>query len=136
MNTTMDEMITPSKIDLRFAEQKIIFLICDCSLDKNYSFWKLSREQAERFIKRLKHIEQLTWSQFSNLPRASGLTPEKSEDTSFDLIHGQNTAAEKLVEQYYFHFRVEQTGLFRIFGYQKRQFFCITHIDRDGIIHH
>ncbi|MFH1454864.1 MAG: hypothetical protein ABIF22_00875 [bacterium] len=52
------------------------------------------------------------------------------------MIDEQNTSPEKLAEQYYFHFRVEQRGLFRVFGYQKRQFFCITHIDKDGKIHH
>lgn len=132
----MGEILTPSKIDLRFADKKIIFLICDCSLHKDYSFWKLSREQAERFIKRLKHIEQLTWSQFSNSPRGSGLTPERAGSESFEMIHEQNTSVEQFAEQYYFHFRIEQTGLFRVFGYQRNQFFCITHIDRDGIIHH
>jgi preprotein translocase subunit SecB len=70
------------------------------------------------------------------MPRESGLTPEKSGTESFGMIHEQNTSLEKVVEQYYFHFRVEQKGVFRIFGYQKREFFCITHIDRDGIIHH
>ena len=132
----MDEIITPSKIDLRYAEEKVIFLICDCSLHKNYSFWNLTKEQAEDFIKRLRHIEKLTWSQFSNLPRESGITPEKQNTDSFNMIHEQNTSPEKLVEQYYFHFRVEQKGLFRVFGYQKRQFFCITHIDCAGKIHH
>ena len=39
-------------------------------------------------------------------------------------------------KQYYFHFRIEQNGKFRVFGYQKEQFFCITHIDRKGEIHH
>jgi hypothetical protein len=131
----MDDKI-PSKIDLQYAEYKVVFLICDCSLHKDYSFWKLTKEQAKDFIKCLRHKEKLTWSQFSNMPRESGLTPEKSGTESFGMIHEQNTSLEKVVEQYYFHFRVEQKGVFRIFGYQKREFFCITHIDRDGIIHH
>lgn len=133
----MEEMITPSKIDLRYAEHKVLFLICDCSLDKHYSFWKLTREQAERFIKRLRYVEQLTWSQFSNLPRdGTGPTVEKYDTDSFNMIHNQNTSAEKIAEQYYFHFRIEPRGLFRVFGYQKKQFFCITHIDYEGRIHH
>lgn len=135
MFTDMDEK-TPSKIDLRSSEDKVIFLICDCSLHKDYSFWNLTREEAERFIKRLKYIEKLTWSQFSNLPRDSGITPENKDGESFGMIDEQNTSPEKLAEQYYFHFRVEQRGLFRVFGYQKRQFFCITHIDKDGKIQH
>jgi len=55
---------------------------------------------------------------------------------SFDMIHNQNSSEQKLVEQYYSHFRVEQKGLFRIFGYQKGQLFCITHIDQNGTTHH
>ncbi|MEK7610365.1 MAG: hypothetical protein AAB468_01295 [Patescibacteria group bacterium] len=132
----MDEVITPSKIDLRYTGDKILFLICDCSLNKNYSFWNLTKVQAENFIARLRHIEKLTWGQFSNLPRESGITPERQNTDSFNMIHEQNTTPEKLVEQYYFHFRIEQRGLFRVFGYQKRQFFCITHVDRGGRMHH
>ncbi|MDP3958394.1 MAG: hypothetical protein Q8Q36_02960 [bacterium] len=132
----MEEAAIPSKIDLRHADEKIIFLICDCSLHKDYSFWKLTRDQAERFIGRLKYIETLTWSQFSGNSRDRGLTTEKPGTDSFEMIDFQNTSPEKIVEKYYFHFRIEQTGKFRIFGYQKRQFFCITHIDRDGEIHH
>jgi len=127
---------TPTKFDLRQTESKVVFAICDCSLDKKYSFWNLSREQAEKFIKRLKHIEKLTWGQWISLPRESGLTPEKPGTESFGMIDQQNTCERKLVEQYYFHFRVEQKGLFRVFGYQKDQFFCITHLDFDGRVHH
>mgnify|MGYP001571944028 FL=1 len=82
------------------------------------------------------HIEKLTWAQFATLPRESGITPENPDRESFAMIHKQNTSAKKLIEQYYFHFRVEQKGLFRVFGYQRDQFFCITHIDYQGKIHH
>ena len=63
------ESETPAKFDLQHAESKIVFSICDCSLDKKYSFWNLSREQAEKFIYRLKHVEKLTWKQLASLPR-------------------------------------------------------------------
>jgi len=127
--------LTPTKIDLEYAESKIIFLICDCSLHKDYSFWKLTREQATKFIDRLKHVEKLTWSEFSSAPREKALTPEKSGTKSFNMIDEQNTAPERFAEKHYFHFRVP-IGIFRIFGYQKKQYFCITHIDRDGRVHH
>lgn len=132
----MDDGETPTKFDLQFAEHKVCFSICDCSLDKKYSFWCLDREQATKFIDKLRHIEKLTWKQLASLPRKNGLTSEKQGSPNYDLIHGQNTSERKIVEQYYFHFRVEQTGLFRIFGYQEAQFFCITHIDPDGRINH
>lgn len=132
----MEGTMTPSKFDFQYAESTVIFSICDCSLDKKYSFYILSRKQAERFISRLRHIEKLTWKQFMAMDREHGVTLEKRGSESFDMIDGQNTSASKLIEQYYYHFRVEQKGVFRIFGYQRRQFFCITHIDSSGKIHH
>lgn len=132
----MDELDTPTKFDLQYAEAKVRFSICDCSLDKKYSFWCLNREQATKFLNRLRHIEKLKWREFASLPRKNGVTPEKSGSPNFDLIRVQNTSESQLVEQYYFHFRVEQTDLFRVFGYQRGQFFCITHIDPDGRINH
>ncbi|MDO8590505.1 MAG: hypothetical protein Q7R65_00835 [bacterium] len=132
----MDELETPTKFDLQYTESKVIFSICDCSLNKKYSFYNLSREEATKFLKRLRHIEKLTWSQFTSLPRESGVTTEKPTSENFALIHNQNSSERKIVEQYYFHFRVEQTDLFRVFGYQRGQFFCITHIDPDGNINH
>ena len=134
-SNAMDENIS-SKIDLRYLDHKVVFSICDCSLHKNYSFYKLNREEATQFIKRLKRIEQYTWKQFMELSRESGLTPERKNSESYQLIHEQNSYVEKLVAQHYFHFRVEQKDLFRIFGYQREQFFCITHIDPKGKIHH
>ena len=132
----MDELETPTKFDLQYTESKVIFSICDCSLDKKYSFWCLDREEATKFLKRLQHIEKLTWGQFASLPRKNGITTEKPDSENFTLVHNQNSSARKIVEQYYFHFRVEQTDLFRVFGYQRDQFFCITHIDPDGKINH
>lgn len=132
----MDELDTPTKFDLQYTESKVIFSICDCSLDKKYSFYSLNREEATKFLRRLQHIEKLTWGQFTSLSRKNGVTTEKSDSENFDLIHGQNSSEGKLVEQYYFHFRVEQTDLFRVFGYQRGQFFCITHIDPDGRVNH
>ncbi|MFA6552581.1 MAG: hypothetical protein WCT19_03735 [Candidatus Paceibacterota bacterium] len=132
----MDESQTPTKIDLQYAEEKVCFSICDCSLDKKYSFWCLNREQAKEFLDRLRHIEKLNWKQFASMSRENGLTPEKSGSSNFDLIHGQNSSESRFFEQHYFHFRVEQKGVFRVFGYQRRQFFCITHIDPNGKINH
>ena len=132
----MDELETPTKFDLQYTESKIIFSISDCSLNKKYSYYGLSREEATKFLKRLQHIEKLTWGQFTSLPRKNGVTTEKLDNENFALIHEQNTSEENLVEQYYFLFRIEQTNLFRVFGYQRGQLFCITHIDPDGKINH
>lgn len=132
----MDDQ-TPSKIDLRHTESRVVFSICDCSLNKNYSFYGLSREEATKLIKRLQHFEKMTWGQLVGLPREKGLTSEKLRSPNFDTIDAQNSSEQKISgEKYYFHIRIEQTALFRVFGYQKAQLFCITHIDPDGKINH
>lgn len=132
----MDEQ-TPSKIELLHAESRVVFSFCDCSLSKNYSFYSLSREEATKLIKRLCHIEKLTWKQLASLPRKNGLTRESSGSENFEVIKAQDTSEQQITgERYYFHFRVEETGLFRVFGYQKGQLFCITHIDPKGEINH
>ncbi len=132
----MDELETSTKSNLQYTEFKVIFSICDCSLDKKYSFWCLDREEATKFLKRLQYVEKLTWGQFASLPRKNGITREKFGSPNFNLIQGQSTYVGNIVEKYYFHFRVEETGLFRVFGYQRDQFFCITHIDPNGRINH
>lgn len=132
----MDDQ-APSKIDLRQAELRVVFSICDCSLDKKYSFYGLNREEATKLIKKLQHFEKMTWRQLVGLPREKGLASEKLNSPNFEMIDVQNSSEQKLSgEKYYFHIRIEQTGLFRVFGYQKDQLFCITHIDSDGKINH
>ncbi len=132
----MDDQ-TPSKIDLRHAESGVVFSFSSCSLNKNHSFYSLSREEATKLIKRLRHIEKLTWKQLAGLPRKNGLTPEALESENFEMIKAQDSSEQQLVgERYYFHLRIEETGLFRVFGYQRGQLFCITHIDPDGKLNH
>lgn len=127
----------PSKIDLYHAESRVVFSFCDCSLNKNHSFYGLSREEATKLIKRLRHIEKMAWKQLASLPRKNGLTPESSGSPNYEMIKEQDTSEQQITgERYYFHFRVEETGLFRVFGYQRGQLFCITHIDPNGRINH
>lgn len=132
----MEGLDTPSKIDLRFAEHKIIFSISDCTLNKKYSFYSLSKEQSKDFLYRIRHLENMTWKQLSGLDRKQGLTVENKNSESFQMIHEQNTSDRKIVETYYFHIRICTNDKFRIFGYQKNQLFFITHIDPEGCIHH
>lgn len=136
MPPPMDEPDTSTKIDTRYAEETVCFSICDCSLDKKYSFWCLNKEQAKKFLDKLKYIEKLTWRQLAALRRKEGLTSERLGNPNFNLINTQSTYEGNILEKYYFHFRVEHAGLFRIFGYQRQQFFCITHIDPNGKINH
>ena len=106
----MDELETPTKFDLQYTESKIIFSICDCSLDKKYSFYNLSREEATKFLKRLQHIEKLTWGQFTSLSRKNGVTNEKPDSGNFDLIHGQNSSAKNLLSNIIFIFVLNKQG--------------------------
>ncbi len=128
---------TPSKIDLRYAEEMVIFSISDCSLKKNYSFYELDKEQATKLIDRLKYFEKMTWKQLASLTREKGLTPEISGSDSFNMIHEQDSSEQNIIgEQYYFHFRVSHNDILRVCGYQRGRLFCITHIDPKGKIYH
>lgn len=126
---------TPTKIDLAHAAKYVVFKITDCCTGRHYSLAGLSNEEAERLTNRLAHFEQLTWGQLAGLPRENGLTSENPDSGSFRMIDEENTCPKKLVEQYYFHIRIEPRGTFRVFGYQFEHYFCITHIDPDGRIH-
>lgn len=132
----MDDL-TPSKIDIQYADYLVIFSICDCSLDKKLSFFKLDKEEAKKLINRLRYIEKMSWKQLATLRREEGLTVEKPGSDNFKMISQQDSSPEKLIGgQHYFHIRIEEKGLYRIFGYQKRQVFSITHIDPRGKINH
>jgi len=132
----MEEQETPSKVDLRYLDDKVIFAISSCCLDKRYSFFTLSKEEAKRLVKRLQHFEKLTWKKLAGLDRKDGLTTEPKSGESFQMIDEQNFSDTKIVEQYYFHLRIERTGKFRIFGYQYEQIFYITHVDPQGKLQH
>ena len=120
----MEHIKPPTKIDSRYANSGICFSLRDCSTDKKYSFHTLSKDQAKKFITRLAYIERMVWRDFSNLPRGDGLTTEITGSKSWSMIDDQNTDISKLSgNRYYFHFRAEKVGLFRIFGYQSGHFF-------------
>lgn len=125
-----------TKIDFKYAEKSVFFSFCDCSLDKKYSFWSLEKVKAKELRDRLGHIEKMIWKQLASLGRKDGLTTEIRGTKSFNMIEAQDSSGQKIVgEQYYFHFRVEKIDKFRVFGYQKGQLFCITHIDHNGNMH-
>ena len=129
---------TSPKIDLQFKNEKVRFSISRCTTDKKHSFYTLTKQEAEQFIKRLQYLEQYTWSQFANpAKRGDGLTMEKPNSDSFNLIDQQNKDQIYFQEdKYYFHFRIKQSEPFRVFGYQYKQFFHITHLDPKGKVHH
>ena len=132
-------MNTPTKIDLEFKDQAVRFAISSCSTDKKYSFYSLQRKDAEHLVKQLQYLEKYTWAQWLGLRREEGgLTVER--DASWRLINEQNK--DLLIDssyfqdkKYYFHFRADKSGTFRVFGYQYKQFFCVTHLDPKGKVH-
>jgi len=129
-----------TKVDINFFEKEVRFLISRCSVNKKQSFYyKIDREKAKKMIDCLKHLEKMTWSQFSAIDRKlkGGLTREFIGSDSFKMIEEQDDSEDKIMgEKYYFHFRVDPNTKFRIFGFQKKEFFCITHIDPNGDIQH
>jgi len=92
---------------------------------------------SEKLMDRLRYLEKFKWKQLASLDRADGLTVEDPNSESYAMIDRQNYELEQFTEKYYFHLRIEkQKGKFRIFGYQRRNVFCITQIDYKGQIHH
>lgn len=86
------------------------------------------------------HIEDnLTWKEFVNLPREKGVTKERPGSVTYNLISEQKECYEGPTlgdDDYFYHFRVKDGTLFRVFGYQNRDMFCITHFDVSGDFHH
>jgi len=129
-------MESGTKIDIRYADHNIIFDITDSTDNKNYSLCRLNRENLKELLRKLKDIRNLTWKQFSAKSRDTGITSERKGTESFNMIDAQNSSPNKIVEKYYFHFRIgAQHSTFRIFGYQYKNAFCITHFDIKGDIH-
>lgn len=130
------EGICSSKIDLQYAESNVVFGVSHCCSDKKHSFWNLNRNESEDLLRRLMYIEQMTWKQLSALSREDGLTTEFPDSKTFLMIDSQNSSETKIMEKYYFHLRVKKKELFRIFGYQYKNIFYITHLDPKGELEH
>lgn len=136
MDIVSETKFPSTKIDMEFAEENVIFRISNCSKHKKYCL-SLSPVEARDFINRLKTIEKLTWKQLSDLSRKDGLTSEKLDSESFKMIEEADESLKKIAgEHYYFHLRVQKEDKFRLFGYQDKEFFFITHVDPKGKIQH
>lgn len=132
----MDNIAPSTKIDLRYANEDIAFRISDCCTKNKYSLSKLSRNEAKEFVNSLKEQEKKTWKQLSANLRNTGLTSERPNTNSYQMIDEENSSPSKITgEKYYFHFRTKATGVYRVFGYQWKKYFFITHIDTKGKIH-
>jgi len=110
----------------------------NCSLDKKYSFKHLRPQEKAELENKMKYLEKMTWRALANLPRENGLTREKLNSPGYKLINEQDPSINKMpgVDHYYFHFRVKNRGLFRVFGYQQDECFYVTQIDPNSKINH
>ncbi len=122
------------KFNAKHASDLFTFDTKHCSKIKKYSLESLTSEQRDQLYKRLGHFSKMTWHTLISLSEKSGLTVDKEGTESFQAI--ENQKPRLVLEEYYFHFRVEQTGKFRVFGYQDRAKFCITHVDPKGNMHY
>ena len=126
-----------TKIDLRYKEENVYCLFSSCSTDKKWTLYTLNGDNIKILIERLKHLEKLTWGQLANpSQRGLGLTVEKQNSNTFEMIEQQDRHTVGVEAQHYFHIRVKQRDPMRLLGYQYRQFFCITHIDSGGNLYH
>ncbi len=123
------------RYDLKYAKHKIVFSETYCHRGK-YSRKSLDENQKAMLDDRLKHIEGETWETFMSKGEKSGVTPERKGSKSYKKINEYKSKASSLPsDDYFFHFRVGAASVFRVFGFQYRHEFCITHIDPKGKIH-
>jgi hypothetical protein len=132
-----DESVKTGKIDFTYADYSVVFSITHCSSHKDFSLIKLKKEDVSQLLTSLYKIEKYTWRQWADEPRnKNGITSEIPGTNSFDAIDNQSYSLNPLTdEKYFFHFRAEQKGTFRVFGYQDANIFRITHIDPQGKMH-
>ena len=123
-----------TKIDLEFADALIVFRIGSCTSDKKLTLSNLEKSECEKFLKRINFFETMTWKNILARPREDGITLEKHETDSYKMIQEQDSREGKdFLANYYFHIRVDQK--IRVFGYQDRYYFYITHIDTNHSVH-
>jgi len=133
-----------TKINFEYAENPVRFSLRSCCTKKPYSMVHVERQAIPVLLNRLKHFEdEYTWKMLASEERGKGITPEKKNTPSYDAIDEQRQNEDGVFmgeENHYFHMRVKSRdkhwGLFRIFGYQKKDMFCITHFDVKGAFHH
>jgi len=135
---------TISKIDLGYAERKVRFSLRACFHRKRFCVLDVEKQALPLMLSRLKHLEdEYTWKMLASAPREVGLTKEFVGTDSYNRIEEKRSECEGVgmgAEDYFFHLRVKNQdkhyGLFRLFGYQKGDLFCVTHFDLKGELQH
>ena len=109
--------------------KKVVFSITFCSTDRDYSFHRVDRQQAEDLVNKLQHFSNFGWGDFER----SVLQRDRRDSHGFKKVDMQKP--KKMLTEYYGHFPIGGDGIFRTFGFRDDNVFHITHIDRSGKIY-
>lgn len=95
-------------------------------------FEKLNTAEKSKVEDRLNSLKEKTWHEIVNMSRKKGLTPERSESGKSAYNKTKGRADKNHIRIYPFHLRVPSINKrFRIFGYQHKNIFYITQIDKN-----
>lgn len=93
-------------------------------------FKRLKKDEQIKVERRLKNFAKKTWREMVQMPREKGLTPENLNSESYKKTVGRSKLSHTKI--YPFHIRVPSISKkFRIFGYQHKDVFYVTQIDRN-----
>ncbi|MDE0243510.1 MAG: hypothetical protein OYG31_02250 [Candidatus Kaiserbacteria bacterium] len=102
-------------------------------------FEKLKSDEQESIKETLGSFTKKTWHAVVQLPREKGLTPErkeKSRQSTYNKVLNRASSNHRGHNLYPFHMRVPLISKkCRLFGYQCKDTFYITHIDKNHSEH-
>ena len=111
-----------------FYENPVRYSLCYCDYSGKFCITKISENtERKRLYTTLGHFEEMTWKQFSWLPRTDGLSVEKRWDSNYDWLVSE-------IESYGFknptvwHFRYG-SNKGRVFGFINSGMLYILKID-------
>ena len=114
------------KTDFNYLEHKFCYQF---NQGGEKGFKRLKKDEQIKVERRLENFAEKTWREMVQMPRENGLTPEKFNSESYNKTVGRANHTEKI---YPFHIRVPSISKkFRIFGYQHKDVFYVTQIDRN-----
>ena len=115
------------KTDFNYLEHKFCYQFNHHG-KKEYE--KLKKDEKNKVKERLKNFAKKTWREMVQMPREKGLTPENLNSESYKKTVGRSKLSHTKI--YPFHIRVPSISKkFRIFGYQRKDVFYVTQIDRN-----
>ena len=130
-----------SKVDIKFLESPVRFSFRNICKSKDFGLknkhW--DTKTLKVFKDKIEYIEEnRIWKDLLALgPKNGGVKVDYEGSSSYKMIDELNTYELKDFEpKYYFHLELKKKDLFRVFGYQNKDMFCVTHLDIKGLIHH